>query len=134
MYIKMGKVVFEYPHLENAQDLFEAIKKHYNDFDWNWADADRAKNRRALQKVLNEPNIRRWFRDKVRLFEYRLEDWTVTCSFYYYEERMSTFVDLYPDWIENVFDFEGPMDVLDILDWAVEKAEEMWTFYQIKAA
>lgn len=134
MYIKMSKIVFEYPHLENAQDLLETIRKHYNEFDWNWADADRAKNRRALQKVLNESNIRSWFQDVVRLFEFKMEDWNVTCSFYYYEERMSTFVDLYPDWIEQVFDFSGPMDVLQILDWAAERAEEMKMFYQIKTA
>lgn len=130
----MSKIVFEYPHLENAQDLLETIRKHYNEFDWNWADADRAKNRRALQKVLNESNIRSWFQDVVRLFEFKMEDWNVTCSFYYYEERMSTFVDLYPDWIEQVFDFSGPMDVLQILDWAAERAEEMKMFYQIKTA
>lgn len=130
----MSKVTFDYPHLENAQVIFKAIQSSYDKFDWNWPDADRAKNRRALQEVMSKPDVRNQLSNTIRLFEIKGETGESSCTFYYREERLSTFVDLYPDWIEQVFDFGSPLDVLSILDEAMWRAEEMKTFYQIKAA
>lgn len=130
----MSKVEFDFPHLENAQVIFKAIQSNYDKFDWNWPDADRAKNRRALQEVMSKPDVRNQLSNTIRLFEIKGETGESSCTFYYREERLSTFVDLYPDWIEQVFDFWSPLDVLNVLDEAIWRAEEMKTFYQIKAA
>lgn len=130
----MSKVTFNFPHLENAQSIFNVIQSNSDKFDWKWPDADRAKNRRALQEVMNKTDVRDQLSNTIRLFEVKTESWEVTCTFYYREERLHTFVDLYPDWIEQVFDFAGPMDILDVLDSTMQRAEEMKTFYQIKVA
>lgn len=130
----MSKVEFDFPHLENAQSIFKVIQSNSDKFDWKWPDADRAKNRRALQEVMNKSDVRDQLSNTIRLFEVKTESWEVTCTFYYREERLHTFVDLYPDWIEQVFDFAGPMDILDVLDSTMQRAEEMKTFYQIKVA
>lgn len=128
----MSKVTFDFPHLENAQSIFKAIQNNYDKFDWKWPDADWAQNWRALQEVMNIPEIRDQLSDTIRLFEIKTESGEVTCSFYYREDRMKTFVDLYPDGIEQVFDFAGPMDILDVLDSTMQRVEEMKSFYQIK--
>lgn len=130
----MSKVTFDYPYLDNAQAIFKTIQSCSDKFDWNWPDADRAKNRRALQAVMNKSDVRDQLSNTIRLFEIKTESGESSCTFYYREERLKTFVDLYPDWIEQVFDFWSPMDVLNVLDEAMWRAEEMKNFYQIKVA
>lgn len=130
----MSKVEFDFPHLENAQSIFKVIQSNYDKFDWNWPDADWAHNRRALQEVMSKPDVRNQLSNTIRLFEIKGETGESSCTFCYREERLHTFVDLYPDWIEQVFDFAGPMDILDVLDSTMQRVEEMKSFYQIKAA
>lgn len=129
----MSKVTFDYPHLEDAQSIFETIQSNYDKFDWSWPDADWKHNQKALQEVMSNPDVRNQLSNTIRLFEVKTETWEVSCTFFFREERLHTFVDLYPEWVEQMFDFAGPMDVLDVLDYAMQRAEEIKNFYQIKS-
>lgn len=129
----MSKLTFEYPHLDNAQRIFKCIQKHYNEFDWRWPDADRAKNFLAVQRLIVDKEVEDLF--DIRLWIVEDEDGERIRSLYTYDERMSTYVDLNPvEWIEQWFDFGSPLDVLNLLDDFQERASEFKTFYQIKPA
>lgn len=133
----MGCVSIEYEHLENPQEILDMIKKHYNDFDWAWAEADWEKNFQATQKVwkdLMHENSDYWF---LRLWTVLDEghEWML-CAFYW-EERMNSYIDICFwewEWIEHIFDFGCPYDVLAVLNELMWRAKEVQTFYQIKVA
>jgi len=129
----MGQLILDYVNLKNPQQIFKCIQNHYDEFDWNWPDADWAKNFNALQSVLHEYI---WYGDLgIKLWGIQLEDWDVIKTVFYYEERMHTYIDLYPeDWIEGRLDFSSPLDVLKVLDDWVATMNEHKNFYQIKVA
>lgn len=130
----MSNVIFTYPHLENAQKIFEAIQRDYDKFDWSWLGWDWEKNCKATQLVMTDPDVRDQFEANIRLFKITWENWESSYSFFYREDRMKTFIDLYPDGCENYFDFSFPLDVINLFDDVVWRAEEMKSFYQIKIA
>lgn len=130
----MSKVTFDYPHLDKAQEVLECIKKHYNEFDWSWPDADRARNFKAMQRVIIDNEL------SDEIFDFRImivenEDWDKIRSLFTYDNRINSYVDISPDeWIEQWFDFWSPLDVLNLMDDFNERAAEFKTFYQIKEA
>lgn len=129
----MSKVTFDYPNLDNAQRIFKCIQKHYNEFDWSWPDADRAKNFLAVQRLIVDKEVEDLF--DIRLWIVEDEDGERIRSLYTYDNRISTYVDLNPvEWIEQWFDFGSPLDVLNLLDDFQERASEFKSFYQIKVA
>lgn len=127
----MWQVTFDYPHLDNAQEIFKCIQKNYDKFDWLGADSDRAKNFQATQYVLNTDED--LFGCDFRLRTVETEDGERVRSLYTYDIRMHTYVDLNPsEWIEHMFDFGSPLDVLNLLDDFEERASEFKSFYFIK--
>lgn len=129
----MWQLIFDYVNLKNPQELFKCIQKHYDEFDWNWPDADRWKNFNALQSVLHDyiGYADLW----IKLWGVQLEDGDVIKTVFYYEQRMHTYIDLYPnEWIESWLDFSSALDVLKVLDDWVATMNEHKNFYQIKAA
>ena len=129
----MSKVILDYPHLEDAQWLYNSIVNRYEKFDWRWPDADWSTNFKALQEVINHDE--NMYSLSIRLWTVTVEDWSEVKSAYFYDDRISTYVDLNPhDWIDNVFDFESPLDALAVLDDLEARAQEFKSFYQIKPA
>ena len=129
----MSKLTLDYPHLEDAQGLYNSIVHRYEKFDWNWPDADRAVNFKALQEVINHDE--NMYSLSIRLRTVETEDGYIVRSAYTYDDRISTYVDLNPsEWIEQMFDFASPLDVLAVLDDLEERAQEFKSFYQIKPA
>lgn len=129
----MSKLTLDYPHLADAELIFKVIKKYFDDFDWWWADADRAKNFKAVQKVITDKDLEDVFDIRLRIVD--MEDGYRIRSCFTYDHRLKTYVDLFPDdWIENQFDFISPLDVLSILDELQARAMEFKSFYQIKVA
>ena len=127
----MWELTFHYSCLERPDKVFEAIKNHNNEFNWMWPDADWAQNYQALQNVLSEPEVQGCM--NIRLWSLKLENWEIVRTVFYYDSRLSTYVDLYPEeWIEHVFDFSSPLDVLNVLNDFENKRKEMLAFYHIK--
>lgn len=63
------------------------------------------------------------------------EDGEMVRSIYTYDDRLSTYVDLNPvEWIEHMFDFESPLDVLALLDDFEQRSQEFKSLYIIKTA
>ena len=64
-----------------------------------------------------------------------MEDGYRVRSCFSYDNRLKTYVDLFPDdWIENQFDFISPLDVISTLDELQARAMEFKSFYYIKVA
>lgn len=131
----MWKLTLNYDNLNNPQDIYVAINKHSSEFDWTWADADWAKNFEATQKVIadiieeNSQSI--W----IRLWAVTDERWEKHRCVFYYEQRMSSFIDVTTEeGIEQMFDFSSPLDVLNVLDDLEWRAKEVEAFYQIKVS
>lgn len=129
----MSKLTLDYPHLENAQRLYYSIVDRYENFDRGWPDADRARNFKALQEVINRDE--NMYRLSIRLRTVETEDGEMVRSIYTYDDRLSTYVDLNPvEWIEQMFDFESPLDVLALLDDFEQRSQEFKSLYIIKTA
>ena len=129
----MSKLTLDYPHLENAQRLYCSIVDRYENFDRSWPDADRARNFKALQEVINRDE--NMYRLSIRLRTVETEDGERVRSIYTYDDRLSTYVDLNPvEWIEHMFDFESPLDVLALLDDFEQRSQEFKSLYIIKTA
>lgn len=127
----MWQVTFDYPHLNRADEIYKRICYNFEKFDWLWPDADRAKNFKALQYVLNTEEDLFWLDFRLRTVE--TENGERVRSVYTYDIRLHTYVDLNPsEWVENRFDFATPLDAMDLLEDFAERASEFKTFYSIK--
>ena len=131
----MWQLIFDYSGLESPEKIYNIIRKHSDEFDWSWPDADRARNFNALQKVIYE-EVELKTQLNVHLWKITLESGETVRSVFYYDNRLCSYVDLYPENIgaENYFDFQSPVDVLNVLNEFELKALEMLKFYQIKTA